>query len=95
MLAANGGRCLLTPLVAPYTLDRAPNFDIYLPNWLACYKAIFGALFAFSELVVVWRWRGLAVKQTATAGALYFMLVFGRLCSGNDPHALGRSEIGR
>ena len=77
VLAANGGKCPLTDLATRYTLDRAPNFDIYLPNWLARYnKAIFGALFVFSELIVVWRWRGLAVKQTAKAGALYFMLVF-------------------
>ncbi|MGA2004679.1 MAG: hypothetical protein ABSG70_14935 [Terriglobales bacterium] len=77
VLAANGGRCPLTDLAARYTLDRAANFDVYLPNWLARYnKAIFGTLFVFSELIVVWHWRGLAVKQTAKAGVLYFMLVF-------------------
>jgi hypothetical protein len=77
VLAANGGRCPLTDLAARYTLDRAANFDIYLPNWLAHYnKAIFGTFFVISELIVLWCWRGSAVKQTAKAGALYFMLVF-------------------
>jgi hypothetical protein len=37
--------------------DRAANFDIYLPNWLARNnKAIFGILFALYELIVLWRW---------------------------------------
>jgi len=77
VLAANGGRCPLTDLAARHTLDRAANFDIYLPSWLARYnKEIFGTLFVLSELIVVWRWRGSAVKQTAKAGVLYFMLVF-------------------
>jgi hypothetical protein len=77
VLAANGGRCPLTDLAARYTLDRAANFDIYLPNWLARYnKTIFGTLFVLSELIVVWRWRGSVVKQTVKAGVLYFMLVF-------------------
>ncbi len=73
VLAANGGRYPLTDLAARHTLDRAANFDIYLPNWLARYnKAIFGTLFVLSELIIVWRWRGSAVKQTAKAGVLYF-----------------------
>jgi len=77
VLAANGGRCPLTDLAARCTLDRAANFDIYLPNWLARHnKAIFGTLFVLSELMVVWRWRGSAVEQTVKAGVLYFMLVF-------------------
>ena len=77
VLAANGGRCPLTDLAARYTLDRAANFDIYLPNWLARYnKAIFGTLFVISELIVVWRWRGSAVEQRPKAGVLYFLLVF-------------------
>jgi hypothetical protein len=32
---------------------------------------IFGTLFVLSELIVVWRWRGSAVKQTAKA--VYFL----------------------
>ncbi len=72
VLAANGGRCPLTDLAARHTLDRAANFDICLPNWLARYnKAIFGTLFVLSELIVVWRWRGSAVKRSYTGAPLH------------------------
>jgi FtsH-binding integral membrane protein len=57
VLAANRGHCPLTDWAARITDDRAANFDIYLPNWLARNnKAIFGTLFALSELVALWRW---------------------------------------
>jgi len=57
VLAANRGRCPLTDWAARYTDDRAANFDIYLPDWLARNnKAIFGTLFAVNELIVLWRW---------------------------------------
>ena len=57
VLAVNGGRCPLTDVAARYTDDRACNFDIYLPLWLACSnKSIFGSLFVAGELVVLWRW---------------------------------------
>jgi hypothetical protein len=57
VLALNHGRCPLTDVAARYTNDRAPNFDIYLPAWLARYnKHIFGSLFVAGELVVLWRW---------------------------------------
>jgi hypothetical protein len=59
VLAVNGGRCPLTDLAARFTSDRAPNFDIYLPNWLAeRNKVIFGVLFIAGELVVFgcWLW---------------------------------------
>lgn len=50
VLAANRGRCPLTGVAARYSEDRQPNFDIYLPIWLARYnKWIFGALFAGGE----------------------------------------------
>ena len=43
ILAANRCRCPLTAVAARYTEDRRPNFDIYLPEWLARYnKEIFG-----------------------------------------------------
>ena len=46
ILVVNGMRCPLTPIAARYTNDRADNFDIYLPLWLARYnKQIFGTLF--------------------------------------------------
>jgi hypothetical protein len=57
VLAFNGGRCPLTDMAARYVDDRACNFDIYLPLWLACYnKVIFGFLFVAGELVVLRRW---------------------------------------
>jgi hypothetical protein len=57
VLAFNEGRCPLTSFVAQFTIERADNFDIYLPNWLARYnKAIFGTLFVVNELFVLWCW---------------------------------------
>lgn len=57
VLAANGGRCPLSDLAARYTDERASNFDIYLPNWLAIHnKGIFGSLFVVNELIVLWCW---------------------------------------
>ncbi len=57
VLGINHGRCPLTDMAARYTDDRACNFDIYLPLWLACNnKLIFGFLFVVGELVVLWRW---------------------------------------
>lgn len=52
VLAANGMRCPLTAVAARYTTDRADNFDIYLPLWLARYnKHIFGSLFVAGLLL--------------------------------------------
>lgn len=57
VLAVNGGHCPLTDMAARYSDDRACNFDIYLPIWLACNnKRIFGSLFVAGELVVLWQW---------------------------------------
>jgi hypothetical protein len=56
VLAVNGGRCPLTDVAARYTEERAPNFDIYLPLWLARHnKRIFGSLFVAGELVLLWQ----------------------------------------
>jgi hypothetical protein len=63
LLAVNRGRCPLTDLAARFTVDRNPNFDIYLPNWLAQHnKVIFGVLFIAGEVVVVgcWLWEKFA-----------------------------------
>jgi hypothetical protein len=55
VLAANGWRCPLTDVAARYTDDRADNFDIYLPVWLARYnKQVFGTLFVAGLLVFLW-----------------------------------------
>ena len=56
-LALNRGRCPLTDVAARYTDERADNFDIYLPLWLARHnKSIFGILFIFGEFLVLWQW---------------------------------------
>jgi len=57
VIALNKGRCPLANLAARFTEDRADNFDIYLPNWVAGHnKAIFGTLFVLNELIVLWFW---------------------------------------
>jgi hypothetical protein len=57
VLALNGGRCPLTDLAARFAADRAANFDIFLPLWLAQNnKVLFDALFVAGELLCVWRW---------------------------------------
>jgi hypothetical protein len=54
VLALNQGRCPLTDLAGRYTEERADNFDIYLPLWLARHnKLIFGTLFAIGELFLL------------------------------------------
>lgn len=60
VLLLNHWRCPLTDLAARYTEDRSPDFDIYMPVWLARHnKTIFGTLFLVNELVVMMaRWRG-------------------------------------
>jgi hypothetical protein len=69
VLAANGIRCPLSDLAARYTDERASNFDIYLPNWLASHnKAIFGTLFVVSELIVLWCWLKRARLSSANDG---------------------------
>jgi hypothetical protein len=57
VLALNKGRCPLTGVATRFTDDRADNFDIFLPNWVARHnRAIFGTLFVVNELFVLWCW---------------------------------------
>src|SRR5689334_17093999 len=57
VLGLNRGRCSLTELAGRFTEERADNFDIYLPLWLARYnKEIFGTLFAADCLFVLVQW---------------------------------------
>ena len=59
ILAFNNWACPLTPLAARYTDDRRPNFDIYLPQWVARYnKEIFGTLFVVGIVLTLIRWLG-------------------------------------
>lgn len=46
VLVTNRMRCPLTDVAGRYTEERADNFDIYLPLWIARYnKQIFGGLY--------------------------------------------------
>jgi hypothetical protein len=61
VLAFNRCRCPLSDLAARYTPETAPNFDIYLPNWLARHnKLIFGILFVAGGLLTFAEWLGFA-----------------------------------
>jgi hypothetical protein len=57
VLLLNRMSCPLTPLAARFTDDRRPNFDIYLPEWLArLNKEIFGTLYLGGVIYLLIRW---------------------------------------
>lgn len=57
ILLFNRMSCPLTPIAGRYTANRAANFDIYLPHWLAKYnKLIFGAIYVLGIVYVVIIW---------------------------------------
>src|SRR5438270_3977552 len=57
ILGLNRCRCPLTDLACRFTQDRADNFDIYLPLWLARHnKQIFGPLYAAVAVFAFLRW---------------------------------------
>ncbi|WP_353230524.1 hypothetical protein [Novosphingobium sp.] len=57
ILGLNHGHCPLGKVAQRYTADRAANFDICLPAWLAARtKPIFGPLFVGGILFAVMRW---------------------------------------
>ena len=57
VLAMNRCRCPLTDVAARHTEERADNFDIYLPLWLARYnKIVFGSLFFGGEIYLLRVW---------------------------------------
>ncbi|MGA9061713.1 MAG: hypothetical protein WB341_08620 [Terracidiphilus sp.] len=57
VLRLNERRCPLTDVAARYTTDRSPNFDAYVPIWLARHNlAIFAPLFVVNELIVLVFW---------------------------------------
>ena len=59
VLLVNSWRCPLTDVAARYTEDRRPNFDIYLPSWVAQYnKEIFGSLHAVGIVWTLVAWFG-------------------------------------
>lgn len=59
VLLGNRGRCPLTDVAARHTDERADNFDIYLPVWLARHnKVIFTVWVIAGDLFALWRWWG-------------------------------------
>ena len=57
VLVLNRWRCPLTDLATRYTPEVTPNFDIYLPNWLARHnKTIFGLIFIAGGLFALAQW---------------------------------------
>jgi hypothetical protein len=57
VLVLNRFRCPLTDVAARYTDERADNFDIYLPLWLARHnKLIFGTLYLVGLLYLLAQW---------------------------------------
>jgi uncharacterized membrane protein len=57
IIALNRGSCPLTPMAARYTADRADNFDIFLPIWLARYnKIIFGVMYVVALIYTLAMW---------------------------------------
>jgi hypothetical protein len=57
VLLLNRWACPLTGVAARYTKDRAENFDIFLPRWLAKYnKQIFTPLYLAGALYTGFAW---------------------------------------
>jgi hypothetical protein len=56
VIVVNRWHCPLTDIMARYTTERRPNFDIYLPEWLAKYNIrVFSALIVLEIIAVVFR----------------------------------------
>ena len=57
VLVFNRMRCPLTDVAARYTAERADNFDIYLPLFVARHnKTIFGALYVAGIVYTLVEW---------------------------------------
>jgi hypothetical protein len=57
VLLFNRMKCPLTDVAARYTSERADNFDIYLPLWLARYnKQVFGTLYVLGVVFTLLVW---------------------------------------
>lgn len=57
VLLLNRMSCPLTGVAARYTAERADNFDIYLPLWLARYnKHVFGTLYVLGIAFTLFAW---------------------------------------
>jgi hypothetical protein len=57
VLVSNRMRCPLTGVAARYTQERAANFDIFLPLWLARHnQVIFGTLYVAGIAYLLLEW---------------------------------------
>jgi hypothetical protein len=57
VLLFNQMKCPLTGVAARYTSERADNFDIYLPLWLARYnKQVFATLYVLGVIFTLLAW---------------------------------------
>lgn len=57
VLALNRCRCPLTDVAVRFAPEDSPNFDIYLPAWIARYnKQIFGIIFVLGGLYALAEW---------------------------------------
>jgi hypothetical protein len=57
----------MTGLAARYTSNRAPNFDIFLPLWLARHnQSVFGTLFFAGALFVLNRYLSTRPRSSTT-----------------------------
>lgn len=56
VMVANRLTCPMSRLAAKHTDSRAPNFDIYLPHWVAKYnKRILTPIMVMGWIWVLWR----------------------------------------
>ena len=53
VILVNSWHCPLTDVMAKYTSDRAANFDIYLPEWLAANNIKIFSVLIVLEIVAV------------------------------------------
>ncbi|MGE5392712.1 MAG: hypothetical protein ACM3NH_03135 [Candidatus Saccharibacteria bacterium] len=53
VILINWWKCPLTKIAEKYTQDRRPNFDIYLPEWLARYNVRIYSVLLVAETAIV------------------------------------------
>jgi hypothetical protein len=69
--AVFAGCILWIPVAARFTDQRAANFDIYLPEWLARNnQRLFGALFVLGLAILAWSWLGGGLPPLTPSGPL-------------------------
>ena len=53
IILTNNWKCPVTTVAEKYTENRKPNFDIYLPEWLAKYNVRIYTVLIIVEIIVV------------------------------------------